>query len=272
MKAVYLNLDFPVPTREWEGVFDVWLQGDAQLFAQTLQEELEKQAKAKEQAIEKKRKRDEEVALAAATAANLSIEDTSLPPQLQPFVTAKPTKRKPSTDPATSKRRKIVAPPSPPKSPQMLHANPDPVDMEDDINIDDDYDVLPSLSSGAGPSSSSSSYTSPSSSPLLIRIPPRSRCYVDIPPPGPRMFLSMLQTPRRPCQPLMQFPPTPEDTPPYRFKFPRSHSPHTSVNDLTSSIDVIEIGLSEDEIYDHDTLPISCMRSTQIGLSYPDHG
>ncbi|KAF8632329.1 hypothetical protein AX17_004878 [Amanita inopinata Kibby_2008] len=33
LKAIYLNLDFPAPTREWEGVFDIWLQGDAQYFA-----------------------------------------------------------------------------------------------------------------------------------------------------------------------------------------------------------------------------------------------
>ncbi|KAF8149838.1 DHS-like NAD/FAD-binding domain-containing protein, partial [Crassisporium funariophilum] len=62
-KAVYLNLDFPVPTREWEGVFDAWIQGDAQQFAEILQVEIEKEAKAKEVAVEKKRKRDEEAAL-----------------------------------------------------------------------------------------------------------------------------------------------------------------------------------------------------------------
>ena len=28
--TIYLNFDFPVPAREWEGVFDVWLQGDVQ--------------------------------------------------------------------------------------------------------------------------------------------------------------------------------------------------------------------------------------------------
>jgi len=39
-KAIYLNLDFPVPTREWEGVFDVWVQGDAQTFASMLEESL----------------------------------------------------------------------------------------------------------------------------------------------------------------------------------------------------------------------------------------
>ncbi|CAE6439019.1 unnamed protein product [Rhizoctonia solani] len=33
VKTVYLNLEFPVPTREWDGVFDIWVQGDVQTFA-----------------------------------------------------------------------------------------------------------------------------------------------------------------------------------------------------------------------------------------------
>lgn len=33
VKTVYLNLEFPVPAREWDGVFDVWVQGDVQSFA-----------------------------------------------------------------------------------------------------------------------------------------------------------------------------------------------------------------------------------------------
>lgn len=61
LKAVYLNLDFPVPTREWDGVFDAWVQGDAQSFAELLGQEIEKEARAKEVAVEKKRKREEEV-------------------------------------------------------------------------------------------------------------------------------------------------------------------------------------------------------------------
>ncbi|PFH53194.1 hypothetical protein AMATHDRAFT_73702 [Amanita thiersii Skay4041] len=42
ISTVYLNLDFPVPTRDWDGVFDVWLQGDAQRFAEILQLEFGK--------------------------------------------------------------------------------------------------------------------------------------------------------------------------------------------------------------------------------------
>ncbi|KAF5367076.1 hypothetical protein D9758_003911 [Tetrapyrgos nigripes] len=62
LKALYLNLDFPVPTREWEGVFDAWIQGDAQSFAEMLRAEIEKDARAKEVAKEvadeRRRKRE----------------------------------------------------------------------------------------------------------------------------------------------------------------------------------------------------------------------
>ncbi|PPQ63925.1 hypothetical protein CVT24_010323 [Panaeolus cyanescens] len=60
-RAVYLNLDFPVPTREWEGVFDVWIQGDAQQFAELLRSEIDKEAKAKQESTEKKKRKEEEV-------------------------------------------------------------------------------------------------------------------------------------------------------------------------------------------------------------------
>ncbi|KAF8207094.1 DHS-like NAD/FAD-binding domain-containing protein [Mycena galopus ATCC 62051] len=59
-KTVYLNLDFPVPTREWEGVFDAWLQGDAQLFAEMLQAEIDEEARVKEAASEKRRRKEKE--------------------------------------------------------------------------------------------------------------------------------------------------------------------------------------------------------------------
>lgn len=59
IKTIYLNLDFPVPTREWEGVFDVWIRGDAQTFASLVHEEIVKEEQAKEAAIERKRRREE---------------------------------------------------------------------------------------------------------------------------------------------------------------------------------------------------------------------
>ncbi|KAG2017707.1 hst3 protein, variant 2 [Coprinopsis cinerea AmutBmut pab1-1] len=67
IKAIYLNLDFPVPTREWEGVFDAWVQGDAQTFAEMMREEIRKDAMMKEQALEKKRRKEEAFAAAEAT-------------------------------------------------------------------------------------------------------------------------------------------------------------------------------------------------------------
>ena len=59
VRTIYLNLDFPVPTREWEGVFDVWIRGDAQAFARMVHEELEREEQAKEAARERKRRREE---------------------------------------------------------------------------------------------------------------------------------------------------------------------------------------------------------------------
>lgn len=67
--SMYLNFDFPVPTRDWEGVFDVWLKGDAQHFAMAIKAELEKADAVKEAALERKRKREEAAAGAAALAA-----------------------------------------------------------------------------------------------------------------------------------------------------------------------------------------------------------
>ncbi|KAF9790971.1 DHS-like NAD/FAD-binding domain-containing protein [Thelephora terrestris] len=75
--SMYLNLDFPVPTRDWEGVFDVWLKGDAQEFAKAIRAEFEKADAVKEAALERKRKREE----AAATLAALGEIQTE--PQLK---------------------------------------------------------------------------------------------------------------------------------------------------------------------------------------------
>ena len=65
VRTIYLNLDFPVPTREWEGVFDVWIRGDAQEFARMVHEELEREEQAKE-AVKERRRRKEEAAAEVA--------------------------------------------------------------------------------------------------------------------------------------------------------------------------------------------------------------
>ena len=59
IRAIYLNLEFPGPARDWEGVFDVWVCGDAQAFAKMVYAELEKEERVKEAAKERKRKREE---------------------------------------------------------------------------------------------------------------------------------------------------------------------------------------------------------------------
>jgi len=39
-KTIYLNLDFPMPARDWDGVFDSWVQGDVQKWADGVKEML----------------------------------------------------------------------------------------------------------------------------------------------------------------------------------------------------------------------------------------
>ena len=94
--SVYLNFDFPVPTRDWEGVFDVWLKGDAQHFAMAIQAELEKADAVKEAALERKRKREEAAAEAAALAA---LDEVQIKPQPKK---QKVSKKKPSKQPSLS--------------------------------------------------------------------------------------------------------------------------------------------------------------------------
>jgi NAD-dependent SIR2 family protein deacetylase len=36
VQSIYLNLEFPSASREWEGVFDTWIQGDIQVFSRLL--------------------------------------------------------------------------------------------------------------------------------------------------------------------------------------------------------------------------------------------
>lgn len=114
MKAIYLNLDFPVPTREWEGVFDAWIQGDAQKFANALQEEIEREARAKRLVSERKKKREGE-----ALQAEVNLPKT--PTRVQPKAGSDAkTKRKHSSPSAPSaKKRKIQFPPTPPKTPSL---------------------------------------------------------------------------------------------------------------------------------------------------------
>jgi len=54
IKTIYINLDFPVPAREWEGVFDVWIQGDVQTLAKHLQASMARDEEAKLIALERR--------------------------------------------------------------------------------------------------------------------------------------------------------------------------------------------------------------------------
>ncbi|KAF9063051.1 DHS-like NAD/FAD-binding domain-containing protein [Rhodocollybia butyracea] len=138
LKSVYLNLDFPVPTRDWEGVFDAWIQGDAQSFAHMLQEELDKEVLAKGIAVEKRRKKEEEMALATLSGAPT------------PKTPAK--KRKVLEGPPVRRKKLVVEIPIPPRG------------------IIRPYHGQPPLHPHPKPSS----MISPSS-PLTVRIPPRPR-------------------------------------------------------------------------------------------------
>jgi len=101
MKALYLNLDFPVPTREWEGVFDAWIQGDAQTFAEMLRDEIERDTRAKEVAKENadERKRKRELKEKEKEQQALSVEGRT-------EKSTKSNKSKPSKNEGSPKKRK----------------------------------------------------------------------------------------------------------------------------------------------------------------------
>ncbi|KAF7424233.1 hypothetical protein PC9H_009539 [Pleurotus ostreatus] len=109
-RSIYLNMDFPVPTREWDGVFDVWLQGDAQIFAEMMEAEIKKEAEAKQQALDRKRKREEEAAAAADREFNAVADCSMKQTQTQTLTPPKSAKRKHAQDAKldVSPKRRIV--------------------------------------------------------------------------------------------------------------------------------------------------------------------
>lgn len=179
-RSIYLNMDFPVPTREWDGVFDVWLQGDAQIFAEMMEAEIKKEAEAKQQALDRKRKREEEAAATADRESN-AVADSSPMKQTQ-------------TQTQTL---------TPPKSAKRKHAQ------------DAKFDVSPKrrivVTSGSKRSHSSSSRESQceSESPgsgIILRIPPRTRLI-------PEVVITTLP-PNVKRQKVPRAPPSPPQTPP----------------------------------------------------------
>ncbi|KAG2058572.1 DHS-like NAD/FAD-binding domain-containing protein [Suillus hirtellus] len=125
-KSIYLNFDFPGPTREWEGVFDAWLQGDAQNFAELLEQEIVKEAAEKEAALERKRKREEDAAhLEGSEEAGLPKKKTA---KRENQSSEKLTKRKlkalPSVRPRKSKsKHQEDMDISVPSAPKITHGN-----------------------------------------------------------------------------------------------------------------------------------------------------
>ncbi|KAF7971000.1 hypothetical protein HWV62_22257 [Athelia sp. TMB] len=145
-KVIYLNLDFPVPTREWEGVFDTWIQGDAQGFADLLGQEIEKEVVAKEAASEKKRKREEENAALEAQKRSKKLKIKILPPTPQSLKGLKGNgkhKHALSKPVPLSPNSKVGRPRKSPKKtwhPEVLISSrppkPPPLDRDEDLRKD----------------------------------------------------------------------------------------------------------------------------------------
>jgi hypothetical protein len=165
LKAVYLNLDFPVPTREWEGVFDAWVQGDVQSFAEILGREIEKDMQSKEAAVERKRKREEDAAMekegvawfkggkkrkaATETSAKVSKKRkmAPLPPTPQSTeekrkgkasskakpLSARKNKRTSSAKSPSRTRRKVLVPEVYITTPAHRIPKPEPLDRQEDL-------------------------------------------------------------------------------------------------------------------------------------------
>jgi NAD-dependent SIR2 family protein deacetylase len=184
--SVYLNLDFPVPTRDWEGVFDVWLKGDAQQFAMAIEAELEKADAAKEAALERKRKREEAAAEVAALAALGEI-------QIEP----PPKKQK------LSKKK-------PPKPPQLLA----PIPSLTDSHFASKSVVIPV---SANLTRIDSRLPSPSDESDSSQ---RAKIYLKIPSPGSR---SRCQTPPVPPRPRQQVEVLLEKRPQLVYQSPTGH-------------------------------------------------
>ena len=167
-RAVYINLDFPVPTREWEGVFDAWIQGDAQLFSTMLHAEIEKEAKAKEMAVERKKKKRESEAATALS--HDELPDLARGQEENTKKKHSISKRKSDgSSESPVKRRKASRPISPPNTPPSMQHTQRPGEFQDKV-----YLKIPPLSSG----SDSTVYNTPRplSLPYLISSSDASTC------------------------------------------------------------------------------------------------
>ncbi|KAH9831660.1 DHS-like NAD/FAD-binding domain-containing protein [Rhodofomes roseus] len=231
IRAVYLNLDFPVPTREWEGVFDVWIRGDAQEFAQLMLEEMDRELRAKEEAAERKRRR-EEAALAAKLEAHMSV---GVDPQ-RSSGSAKKRKTPSSSAGEGSAKKHKVTPPTP-----VSMKKPAGKARKSKSGGDD---VLPV------PAKESKRSSKPKSG-LKIRIPPRPVVLITTPVPKPKRPALVTPEPSPPSSPLTPVPSSvsrhrstlsplspilsppskPRSTRPYDYDFPLFIAVRTDLDD-----------------------------------------
>ncbi|KAH9928339.1 DHS-like NAD/FAD-binding domain-containing protein [Fomitopsis serialis] len=185
IRAVYLNLDFPVPTREWEGVFDVWIRGDAQELARLVLEEMDREVRAKEEAAERKRRREE-----TALAAKLEVHMNVSPDSRTGGGSGKKRKAPSSAGEGSAKKQKVT-PPTPvsmkkpagkAKKPKSVGGGVLPVPMEEKRQ------------------------SSKPTSGLKIRIPPRPIVLITTPVPKPKKPALATPTPSPPSSPLTPIP------------------------------------------------------------------
>ncbi|PVF94423.1 DHS-like NAD/FAD-binding domain-containing protein [Serendipita vermifera] len=76
IRSIYLNLDFPMPSKEWESTFDVWIQGDLQEFVGLVNREVDKQDDVKKARGEARRAKVERASLKSASAPTSSVSSS----------------------------------------------------------------------------------------------------------------------------------------------------------------------------------------------------
>ncbi|KAF8517733.1 hypothetical protein BU17DRAFT_91593 [Hysterangium stoloniferum] len=115
IRTIYLNNEFPLSSREWEGVFDVWVDGDAQSFAKMAGEMIREHEQTKARKKQKAAVAKEQAAASDKFTNEIQFQSLS---QSQSPSTASKGKRKADTprEPSTPSKRyrpEVVIPPTP---------------------------------------------------------------------------------------------------------------------------------------------------------------
>ncbi|KIJ52389.1 hypothetical protein M422DRAFT_74023 [Sphaerobolus stellatus SS14] len=116
IRTIYLNNEFPLPCREWEGVFDVWVNGDVQTVARVVAEAI--------------REEDEKVALkkqkqkAAADNGDASARAKSKSPSAKSKGKRKVDDPLDAVTPNKRQKVEVVLPRTPASVPRPLHEHP----------------------------------------------------------------------------------------------------------------------------------------------------